>query len=80
MKKRSGILALAIAVVMILGSFTAVFAATGPATEATKEAIKESGIQVLQKIEQGKGEATAETIAKLSCKPPKRLLQWQREP
>ncbi|MBQ6438766.1 MAG: rhodanese-like domain-containing protein [Mogibacterium sp.] len=63
MKKRSGILALAIAVVMILGSFTAVFAATGPATEATKEAIKGSGIQVLQKIQQGQGEATAETIA-----------------
>ena len=63
MKKRSGILALAIAVVMILGSFTAVFAATGPATDATKQAIEDSEIQCLQKIEKGSGEATAETIA-----------------
>lgn len=62
MKKRT-LMSLVLAFALIAGTFTTVFAATGPATDATKEAIKESGIQVLQKIEQGKGEATAETIA-----------------
>lgn len=63
MKGKSGILALTLALALILGSITAVFAATGPATDATKEAIKSSGIQCSKKIEQGNGEATAESIA-----------------
>lgn len=62
MKKRSGILALVLALSLILGSFTAVFAATGPATDATKKAIEESGIQCIQKI---KNEVDAEKIAKM---------------
>lgn len=60
MKKRSCLLALVLTLSLILGSFTAVFAATGPATDATKKAIADSGIQCVQKIS---NEVDAEKIA-----------------
>ncbi|MBR3125571.1 MAG: rhodanese-like domain-containing protein [Mogibacterium sp.] len=63
MKKRTLVLSLVLSLALIFTSFATVFAGTGPATDKTKEEIKKSGIQCLQKIQQGKGEATAESIA-----------------
>ena len=50
MKKRTVIMSLVLSLAMILGTFSTVFAATGPATEATKQAIDASGIRCTIKI------------------------------
>ena len=60
MKRKSTLIALAIAVAMILGSFQAVFAAAPP-TDATKKAIEEAKVQSILSI---KDEVSAELFAK----------------
>ena len=60
MKKRSLVMSLVLALAMVAGTFSTVFAGVGPATDVTKKAIVDSGIQIVQKI---KDEVTAEKIA-----------------
>jgi rhodanese-related sulfurtransferase len=65
--KKKVLLSLVLALALIAGTFTTVFAAgVGPATDATKADIVASGIQISQKIEKsdkGPGEVTAEWYA-----------------
>lgn len=66
MKKRSLVMSLVLALAMVAGTFSTVFAGVGPATDVTKKAIVDSGIQIEQKIEKadkGVGEVTAEWYA-----------------
>jgi rhodanese-related sulfurtransferase len=61
--KKKVFLSLVLALALVAGTITTVFAGVGPATDVTKKAIADSGVQCIQKIQQGKGEATAESIA-----------------
>ena len=61
MKRNARVLALMLAFVVGFGTFSAVFAATGPATEATKKAIADAKVQCVQVM---KNEVDAEGIAK----------------
>lgn len=61
MKRKAKILALTLAFVLGLGTFTSVFAATGAPTDATREAIAEAKVQCIQVI---KNEVDAEGVAK----------------
>jgi rhodanese-related sulfurtransferase len=60
MKRKTTILALVLAIVMSFGSLS-VFATVGPATDVTKKAIKDAGVQCLPTI---KNEVDVEKIAK----------------
>lgn len=64
MKRKSTILALLLALSLVFGTFQSVFATTGPATDVTKQAIIDSGIQCIQKIT---NEVDAERIAMRLC-------------
>lgn len=63
MKRKSSLLALVLALVMVLGAFQSVFAAGAP-TKATKKAIKEAGVQSVLTITD---EVSAELFAKDLC-------------
>ena len=62
MKKRTLIMSVVLTLALVFGSFTSVFAVekTGPATDATREAVKSSGIQTVTKF---KEEVGAEAFA-----------------
>jgi|GEM_PF-202287 len=70
MKKRSLIISLVLALALIVGTCTTAFAGVGPATEETRKAIIDSGVQVSQKLDKEndgfglkKGEFVAESIS-----------------
>ena len=63
MKKRAIMLSLVLALALVLGSFTSVFAAGAP-TKATRKAIKDAGVQSVTTI---KNEVDAELFAKDLC-------------
>lgn len=60
MKRRNALMALVLGLALIFGTCTSVFAATGPATDVTKKAIADAGVQCVQKIN---NEVDAEKIA-----------------
>ena len=63
MKKRATILSFVLALVLVLGSFTSVFA-TGAPTKVTRKAIKDAGVQSVKTM---KNEVDAELFAKALC-------------
>lgn len=63
MKKRTALLSLVLALVLVFGAFQSVFAAGAP-TKATKKAIKEAGVQSVTTM---KNEVDAELFAKALC-------------
>lgn len=65
MRRKSTLWALVLTLALVIGSFQSVFAGTGPATQATKDAIEKAGVQCIQKI---KNEVDAEKVAMQLCK------------